>query len=184
MKRFTTALLVCALTLTGGIALADMYTGIALVDTDTWDGEVSNTWTEGDNWADDSAPGEADTAIINDNVSVTPFRMPKLYADDKITYLYMSNGASDDTVALNLNDKKLEVVTTFTVGDNSSQAESYVEFKNSSTADAGPGELAVGSSFVIEGPATGGNPDKTTTLLVTPGQNGVTIVTTTVTDCP
>ena len=163
MKQFITALAICAVLAAVGTALA--AAGTANQGTHYWtDGDRGDSyWSTGPNWSPTAVPDTGDNAVFNSNHNYAV-----LTVDDEITNLDMSTASG---VGIDLYGNTLVVTGTWTVGDNGSPAESYVEITNT---DAGDAILQCGL-FDIEQPAAA-DPQKTTTLFINATDGSITIV--------
>lgn len=119
MKRFVTALGMCAL----------MVTTAASADTHTWDGGDSSApyWIAQDNWVGDVAPISTDDAVIDNMTN----RTPELYQNQSIVNLLMRNGSYGSETQIYAENTststgyKLSVTNEFLITDTDSQC--YVE---------------------------------------------------------
>ena len=141
MKRFITALAICALLLAPATVLA----------LHTWDGDASSVWRLNTNWDQANWPGQGGGGDSHDALidkSQTPGGFPELASDETIATLTMRDGTSDanDAVTLTIDDSyTLYVTGTFNVPEGTVDNGSYVEKKGAGTILANTFEMVGGT---------------------------------------
>lgn len=149
MKRFITALAICALLLGSATAYAA---------TRTWDDGYPNDhlWSSANNWRLNFVPGDSDNAVIDEdstNAPEAPYTV-ELKSDETIASLTMGDGEdAGQRVTLQLGDSSTDPAVTLTVNGaftvDTVSKDSYVEVSR-----VGTGACKVSAlSFVISGDA-------------------------------